>query len=331
MQESVARRIQPDRVPPTPPQELREVRRKTVSAWEVTCGPAHARTEDYAEALPDGSVSVVADGMSNPPGGDVASREAARFVLQDLGGRKPATLGQAQELVRDAIMRASDHVRGIASMQGLREIGTTLEVVMQYQEKDGTRYAIIGHVGDSRTQVFDQLGKEKELDRVEDSFLGIVADEIEKEREFRRRHDQAYADLPKEFSSWVLGDHISLDALEAVRDTMVHRGASREHMHALDFVIADVVASDRDELVVGEYRNMLTQVVGGASGVEPHIIATRVKKGDTIVSRTDGVKLPPRDLAAVVTRLAPKDAAHLLVTKSQEKDDRAALITRVGD
>lgn len=117
-------------------------------------GRARARNEDSIHLLPDLGVAVVADGMGGHPGGDVASRLAARTAAGVLAEAvaMPSPVEASPDHLRTAMARSvamaheAIRARGVEE-PGLVGMGTTLTAMVVDHEKG--RY-VVGHVGDSR-------------------------------------------------------------------------------------------------------------------------------------------------------------------------------------
>ncbi len=120
-------------------------------------GQIRKRNEDSLELLPELCLVIVADGMGGHPGGDVASRtaakEAGRFLSTRLpletGGDVELAMSQLAETMEAAVLAAHQAVRlrGEADPD-LSRMGTTL-TAMAVDPLTGAFG--IGHVGDSRT------------------------------------------------------------------------------------------------------------------------------------------------------------------------------------
>jgi protein phosphatase len=125
-------------------------------------GRKRARNEDSFVVLPEHGLAVVADGMGGHPGGDVASRIAARAcadALQDLRPSANATLEDRERAMGASVLLAHEavlaHSREHPSLAGM---GTTTTCIAL---DAATKRYTIGNVGDSRTYLRRQGGLEQ--------------------------------------------------------------------------------------------------------------------------------------------------------------------------
>jgi protein phosphatase len=97
---------------------------------------------------------IVADGMGGHAGGEVASdlaiRGAAETILAEylapvLGSSPPEDEAALQEVLRKAVGRANEYVRGEAQARG-NDMGTTITMALVVRDR-----AYVANVGDSRT------------------------------------------------------------------------------------------------------------------------------------------------------------------------------------
>jgi serine/threonine protein phosphatase PrpC len=137
-----------------------------LSQWIVVgatdVGQRRARNEDSFVLEPEHGIVVVADGMGGHPGGDVASRIAARATAEALvralaNGSSPADRANATPDTRERAMRDSvleGHAAVLARSRAeprLSGMGTTTSALAL--DGRGTGYTI-GNVGDSRVYRF---------------------------------------------------------------------------------------------------------------------------------------------------------------------------------
>lgn len=115
-------------------------------------GRKRARNEDSFVVQPEHGIAVVADGMGGHPGGDVASRIAARACAEALLDLRPsanATLEDRERAMRTSVLRAHEAVLAQSQEEpSLAGMGTTTTCIAL--DAVTKRYTI-GNVGDSRT------------------------------------------------------------------------------------------------------------------------------------------------------------------------------------
>lgn len=94
---------------------------------------------------------AVADGMGGYKAGEIASRSAVKSLQATTHELRLGFEGDASSILREAFLRANEHVlKMAASNEEFRGMGTTLTVV--YLQEDKTAYA--AHIGDSRLYLF---------------------------------------------------------------------------------------------------------------------------------------------------------------------------------
>lgn len=96
---------------------------------------------------PSGTLIAVCDGMGGAAAGDVASGIAVDVLAEYVRGKSPFTgMGQAQEVLHEAICAVNDKIRAAAVEDPARHgMGTTLTAALAFGPE-----LLIGHVGDSR-------------------------------------------------------------------------------------------------------------------------------------------------------------------------------------
>jgi protein phosphatase len=94
-----------------------------------------------------GTLIAVCDGMGGAAAGDVASGIAASTLAEYVRGKSPfASMGQAQEVLHEAITAVNEKIRAAAVEDPARHgMGTTLTAALAFGPE-----LLIGHVGDSR-------------------------------------------------------------------------------------------------------------------------------------------------------------------------------------
>jgi serine/threonine protein phosphatase PrpC len=152
-------------------------------------GRARSRNEDSLSLLPELGVAVVADGMGGHPGGDVASKIAARTaakVLKDeLSNRAPGDLG-------DTMLRSVLEAHNAIRVEGqkapeLEGMGTTITAFAVDSDSDSF---VLGHVGDSRAYRF-RAGALTQLTK-DDTWVQERVDANQLTVEQARRHPFAH-------------------------------------------------------------------------------------------------------------------------------------------
>jgi protein phosphatase len=121
-------------------------------------GKLRKRNEDSLYLVPDRGVAVVADGMGGHPGGDVASRIAAKTTAELLAqAQEPdpgheATADRMRATMSRTVLLAHESIRAQGAHEPeLEGMGTTL-TAMVVDAASGTY--VVGHVGDSRAYLF---------------------------------------------------------------------------------------------------------------------------------------------------------------------------------
>ncbi len=104
--------------------------------------------EDYVETHADGGFAVLADGMGGLAAGEVASREAARVVVEVLQDRRHRKAARIESAIRAA---DEDIFQRNLRRAPKQPMGTTLIVWCH----TGDQSALVAHVGDSRAYWFD--------------------------------------------------------------------------------------------------------------------------------------------------------------------------------
>lgn len=114
-------------------------------------------SEDYAIADDEIRIYAVADGVSSGGHGEVASQIATEEIAQTIREERQKKDGRSdEELMRQALERAADRVRQAGQDDpALIGMDTTFSGFFLGQESDGSVYAVVGQVGDSRVYRFD--------------------------------------------------------------------------------------------------------------------------------------------------------------------------------
>lgn len=172
------------------------------SPWIVVgatdIGRRRTRNEDSFVLDPEHGIVVVADGMGGHPGGDVASRIAARATADALGralanGSSPAdranvTPDARERAMRDSVLEGHEAVLARSRAEPrLFGMGTTTSALAL--DAQGSGYTI-GNVGDSRVYLFAD-GQLTQLTR-DDTWLEDRIRSGEVRREDAQGHPEAH-------------------------------------------------------------------------------------------------------------------------------------------
>ena len=115
-------------------------------ALETDTGRVRENNEDFAIALPEAGLFVVADGMGGHAAGEVASHLAVETLVARTTSRQiPKRIRDEVPLLGDAITAANLAVYEKAQQPGLGGMGTTLTAALIRG-----RTLTLAHVGDSR-------------------------------------------------------------------------------------------------------------------------------------------------------------------------------------
>ncbi|MEX2465626.1 MAG: protein phosphatase 2C domain-containing protein [Gemmatimonadota bacterium] len=155
-------------------------------------GRRRARNEDSFVLLPEDGIAVVADGMGGHPGGDVASRIAARATAdglrQKLSSTANATLEDRERAMRASVLEAHEAVLARSREEpSLLGMGTTTTAIAL--DITTGRY-IVGNIGDSRTYRFRD-GRLEQLTR-DDTWLQDRIDSGRIRREDAMGHPEGH-------------------------------------------------------------------------------------------------------------------------------------------
>lgn len=118
-------------------------------------GKVRENNEDFILVDDGAGIYIVADGMGGYKGGEIASREAALFMLAYI---KRAVLGNDQTKVQrqgliNCFHEANRHITALSKKDArLVNMGTTAVVAIKV-----SNYCWVGHVGDSRAYLISEL------------------------------------------------------------------------------------------------------------------------------------------------------------------------------
>ena len=205
-------------------------------------GLVRSRNEDAIGWRQDLGLAVLADGMGGLRAGDVASGEAVRSVLQELGGR--LLLGEriSGAMLVEAVRVANHRVWSMHQNRPGATMGTTI-VVAAFTE-DGR--CLVTHVGDSRAyrlrdRTLQQLTVDHSLvqQRVDQGELSLEQAHLAPDRNVITRALGLEVDIPLEHLEFALrpGDLLLLcsDGLsEMLSETLIAAELVRLSEGALD-------------------------------------------------------------------------------------------------
>lgn len=118
-------------------------------------GKVKENNEDYVLINQEDGIFILADGVGGTNGGEIASREASKFIHEQVSkfinenGFEVLT----KEVLTDVFHRANAHLYDVKNNDiSLMMMGTTLVLCVCNQEN----HAIIAHIGDSRAYLLDE-------------------------------------------------------------------------------------------------------------------------------------------------------------------------------
>jgi protein phosphatase len=119
-------------------------------------GRERDNNEDFALALPEIGLFVIADGMGGHIAGEVASRVAVETLTAIVKERpQPRRIKDEAELLGEAMIAAHEAVLRAAEERGLFGMGTTLTALRIHGNT-----AVLAHVGDTRAYFAREAGLE---------------------------------------------------------------------------------------------------------------------------------------------------------------------------
>jgi len=151
---------------------------------------ARERELKVADKLKDKQVFGVLDGISGGKEGEgtgvVASRLASARLSERMAEMPPGmTVDQTKEYLLKAMQEADADVKAYREnadaitndpkrKKELKQMGTTADVVALVDNPDGSKEAVIGHVGDSRVYLFDEKTKKLQALTVDENIVGYL-------------------------------------------------------------------------------------------------------------------------------------------------------------
>ncbi len=129
---------------------------------QSVANPVHPkRNEDKFFADPKLGMFGVFDGMSNPPGGEVAADVARQFIKNALA-RIPleSTPTEVRTVLGNIFADANTRILEIAKKKNLGNIGTTATIVKLLRTSEKKTVALIASIGDSRAYGFPKGSRE---------------------------------------------------------------------------------------------------------------------------------------------------------------------------
>ncbi len=114
-------------------------------------GISRTNNEDFILISEDLSLFLLADGMGGHEGGEIASEEACRYIMQVIYDQRNKLKKNPKEIIQTAIEEANLHLLDMAKENPkLEGMGTTL--VLLYL--NDSKYTLC-HIGDSRAYKYD--------------------------------------------------------------------------------------------------------------------------------------------------------------------------------
>jgi len=157
-------------------------------------GKTRTRNEDSLSLLPDLGVAVVADGMGGHPGGDVASRIAAKTAAEVLerelaeGSPEADPTEHLEGVMYRSVLAAHEAIRAKGREKpALDGMGTTITALVLDRATDTF---VLGHVGDSRAYRFRD-GELTQLTR-DDTWVQERVEAAQLTEEQARKHPFAH-------------------------------------------------------------------------------------------------------------------------------------------
>src|SRR5688572_13085115 len=151
---------------------------------------ARERELKVADKLMDKLVFGVLDGISGGKEGEgtgvVASSLASARLSERMAEMPPGmTVDQTKEYLLKAMQEADADVKAYREnadaitndpkrKKELKQMGTTADVVALVDNPDGSKEAVIGHVGDSRVYLFDEKTKKLQALTVDENIVGYL-------------------------------------------------------------------------------------------------------------------------------------------------------------
>lgn len=257
---------------------------------------SHAKMEDDIWFDKDLGATIVCDGVSNPPGGDIAAQFVKNHLAQAYRNRPDfSSIKEAQNWLRDSIKEVNERLGVYKSSHADSinpDISTTLSTSFVWEGDNGQQFLITGNVGDSRVSLIREgTIKDLTLDHALFQFEVVPhpADSSQFTHDVNRPRSEAdIRRLQEKFST--LTDPDSLPA---------------------------------EERYLWDKRNRVTSSVDGKNLRQLSISAEPVKPGDRIYHRTDGITdvITNQQTLDVLSHYKdPQEAAQALIRAAEAAD-----------
>ncbi|HTK05459.1 MAG TPA: protein phosphatase 2C domain-containing protein [Candidatus Eisenbacteria bacterium] len=228
---------------------------------------ARERELKVADKLKDKQVFGVLDGISGGKEGEgtgvVASRLASARLSERMAEMPPGlTVDQTKDYVLKAMQAADADVKAYRDnadaitndpkrKKELKQMGTTADMVALVDNPDGSKEAVIGHVGDSRVYLFDEKTKKLKALTVDENVVGYLhrVGQITREQYDLVMNTSDISQLPPDLQK--LGANFGMDT----------RGA----------------------------KNTLFNALGSGGVKEENVFSVRVEPGQKLLLTSDGV------------------------------------------
>lgn len=279
----------------SPPQETEE-QWMSFDVGQETLGRAGEdgqprENQDTLLALPEYGLFSVFDGMGGTTGGAVAAqlaKEAMRetwhaFQKEEVASASIRDIRTAQALMRSLLMAANQLImKRQRNDPALADMGTTAATLLIWQDNEGTSYATVGHVGDSRIyRLQNNTLTQLTLDdgSIKQTLKGYFYDETESQITERAWRIQRF------LSNVQTKKDPALDAF---------------HMRLLDS------------------RHLLTNVLGSRH-THYHVITEKIEPRTLFLLATDGItdNLTDKELEDILAKpQSTQEAAHNLIANA---------------
>ena len=198
-----------EQAPPPPAAKIEEIR------FEAGVAVREKHKQDAYFLQPEVGAFAVFDGVSDPDGGDIASRAARDYISSKLLGLQTTDENEIKEKIKDILVGSSSFIEEEAKKNFTFGMATTASLVKIFRLQEGKKRAVIANVGDSRVYILRPNGTLEQItidDSAANSILtgaGISEKEI---RDLQSKFNNAVGknDLSEgEMGSWKMRNIIS--------------------------------------------------------------------------------------------------------------------------